>query len=150
MFANPFLWHSLTYSSLHSLPHSIAHFLPLFLPYSVFPTLYPFTISPTFSFLSPSIYITLSPHSFSISFSLSHSFLIFLSFSLTEKATELGWPLTLIIVSVLSALFGAIIMIAVVRCRRKKSSNNRNGEYTWASSNSSAAQWIKLITILMS
>jgi len=32
-------------------------------------------------------------------------------------------------VSVLSALLGAIIMIAVVRCRRKKSSNNRNGEY---------------------
>jgi len=30
---------------------------------------------------------------------------------------------------VLSALLGAIIMIAVVRCRRKKSSNNRNGEY---------------------
>lgn len=49
---------------------------------------------------------------------------------LSEKATELGWPLTLIIVSVLSALLGAIIMIAVVRCRRKKSSNNRNGEYT--------------------
>lgn len=49
--------------------------------------------------------------------------------ALAEKATELGWPLTLIIVSVLSALLGAIIMIAVVRCRRKKSSNNRNGEY---------------------
>ncbi|KAH8379796.1 hypothetical protein KR009_007299 [Drosophila setifemur] len=45
-----------------------------------------------------------------------------------EKATELGWPLTLIIVSVLSALLGAIIMIAVVRCRRKKSSNNRNAD----------------------
>ncbi|XP_030385899.1 uncharacterized protein LOC115632787 [Scaptodrosophila lebanonensis] len=53
-----------------------------------------------------------------------------------EKATELGWPLTLIIVSVLSALFGAIIMIAVVRCRRKKSSNNRNDTHVqWWSRN---------------
>ncbi|XP_037939368.1 uncharacterized protein LOC119672849 isoform X1 [Teleopsis dalmanni] len=45
-----------------------------------------------------------------------------------EKASELGWPLTLIIVSILSALLGAIIMITVVRCRRKKASNNRNGK----------------------
>ncbi|XP_017490508.1 PREDICTED: uncharacterized protein LOC108378715 [Rhagoletis zephyria] len=35
-----------------------------------------------------------------------------------EKASELGWPLTLIIVSVISALLGAIIMVTVVRCRR--------------------------------
>ncbi|XP_017017909.1 uncharacterized protein [Drosophila kikkawai] len=56
-----------------------------------------------------------------------------------EKATELGWPLTLIIVSVLSALLGAIIMIAVVRCRRKKSSNNRNDTHVqWWSRNKRA------------
>ncbi|XP_062132787.1 dual specificity tyrosine-phosphorylation-regulated kinase 1A [Drosophila sulfurigaster albostrigata] len=56
-----------------------------------------------------------------------------------EKASELGWPLTLIIVSVLSALFGAIIMIAVVRCRRKKSSNNRNDTHVqWWSRNKRA------------
>uniref|UniRef100_T1GYV6 Uncharacterized protein n=1 Tax=Megaselia scalaris TaxID=36166 RepID=T1GYV6_MEGSC len=35
-----------------------------------------------------------------------------------EKASELGWPLTLIIVSVLSAILGAILMVIVVRCRR--------------------------------
>uniref|UniRef100_W8B5C9 Uncharacterized protein n=1 Tax=Ceratitis capitata TaxID=7213 RepID=W8B5C9_CERCA len=45
-----------------------------------------------------------------------------------EKASELGWPLTLIIVSVLSALLGAIVMVTVVRCRRKKPTNNRNGK----------------------
>ncbi|EDV96500.1 uncharacterized protein LOC6556789 [Drosophila grimshawi] len=56
-----------------------------------------------------------------------------------EKANELGWPLTLIIVSVLSALLGAIIMIAVVRCRRKKSSNNRNDTHVqWWSRNKRA------------
>ncbi|XP_017840821.2 uncharacterized protein LOC108598632 [Drosophila busckii] len=56
-----------------------------------------------------------------------------------EKATELGWPLTLIIVSVLSALLGAIVMIAVVRCRRKKSSNNRNDTHVqWWSRNKRA------------
>ncbi|XP_034133864.1 uncharacterized protein LOC117587335 isoform X2 [Drosophila guanche] len=56
-----------------------------------------------------------------------------------EKATELGWPLTLIIVSMLSALLGAIIMIAVVRCRRKKSSNNRNDTHVqWWSRNKRA------------
>lgn len=42
----------------------------------------------------------------------------FFSISLAEKASELGWPLTLIIVSVLSALLGAIVMVTVVRCRR--------------------------------
>ncbi|XP_049313052.1 uncharacterized protein LOC105231407 isoform X1 [Bactrocera dorsalis] len=47
-----------------------------------------------------------------------------------EKASELGWPLTLIIVSVLSALLGAIVMVTVVRCRRKKPTNNRNGKCT--------------------
>lgn len=36
----------------------------------------------------------------------------------SEKASELGWPLTLIIVSVLSAILGAILMVIVVRCRR--------------------------------
>ncbi|XP_055843621.1 putative uncharacterized protein DDB_G0288537 [Episyrphus balteatus] len=53
-----------------------------------------------------------------------------------EKASELGWPLTLIIVSILSAILGAIIMITVVRCKRKKSSNNRNETHVqWWSRN---------------
>ncbi|KAL5291872.1 hypothetical protein ACFFRR_010947 [Megaselia abdita] len=43
-----------------------------------------------------------------------------------EKASELGWPLTLIIVSVLSAILGAILMVVIVRCRRKKSASSRN------------------------
>ncbi|XP_069967233.1 uncharacterized protein [Bactrocera oleae] len=53
-----------------------------------------------------------------------------------EKASELGWPLTLIIVSVLSALLGAIVMVTVVRCRRKKPTNNRNETHVqWWSRN---------------
>uniref|UniRef100_A0A1A9X508 Uncharacterized protein n=1 Tax=Glossina brevipalpis TaxID=37001 RepID=A0A1A9X508_9MUSC len=43
-----------------------------------------------------------------------------------EKASELGWPLTLTIVSILSALLGAIIMITIVKCRRKKTSHQRS------------------------
>ncbi|XP_058988184.1 lateral signaling target protein 2 homolog [Musca domestica] len=53
-----------------------------------------------------------------------------------EKASELGWPLTLTIVSILSAILGAIIMIAVVKCRRKKTSHQRSDTHVqWWSRN---------------
>ncbi|XP_041450989.1 uncharacterized protein LOC111071597 [Drosophila obscura] len=35
-----------------------------------------------------------------------------------DKAGELGWAFTLIIVSIISALIGAIVMVIVLRCRR--------------------------------
>lgn len=41
---------------------------------------------------------------------------IFIIFS--DAAAELGWAFTLIIVSIISALLGAIIMVIVLRCRR--------------------------------
>lgn len=39
-------------------------------------------------------------------------------FCITEAASELGWAFTIAIVAVISALLGAIIMIAFVRCKR--------------------------------
>ncbi|XP_055385646.1 uncharacterized protein LOC129614796 isoform X2 [Condylostylus longicornis] len=41
----------------------------------------------------------------------------------TEKIFEIGWPLTLFVVSILSAVLGAVIMVAIVKCRRKKPSS---------------------------
>ncbi|KAJ6643519.1 hypothetical protein Bhyg_08481 [Pseudolycoriella hygida] len=40
--------------------------------------------------------------------------------SIGEAAAELGWAFTLIIVSIISALLGAIIMVVVLRCKRKE------------------------------
>ncbi|KAI8116522.1 hypothetical protein CVS40_11433 [Lucilia cuprina] len=47
-----------------------------------------------------------------------------------EKASELGWPLTLTIVSILSAILGAIIMIAVVKCRSPDYCSDSRLDYT--------------------
>ncbi|XP_055385656.1 uncharacterized protein LOC129614802 [Condylostylus longicornis] len=44
-----------------------------------------------------------------------------------ETTGELGWAFTLIIVSIISALIGAIVMVIVLRCRRIKSSNGNAG-----------------------
>lgn len=37
---------------------------------------------------------------------------------ITENASDFGWPLTLIVVSLLSAILGAIIMVTVIKCKR--------------------------------
>ncbi|XP_039967018.1 uncharacterized protein LOC120778986 isoform X1 [Bactrocera tryoni] len=44
-----------------------------------------------------------------------------------DHAGELGWAFTLIIVSIISALIGAIVMVIVLRCRRIKSANGNAG-----------------------
>ncbi|XP_017840900.2 uncharacterized protein LOC108598690 [Drosophila busckii] len=44
-----------------------------------------------------------------------------------DTAGELGWAFTLIVVSILSALIGAIVMVIVLRCRRIKSANANGG-----------------------
>ncbi|XP_055846657.1 uncharacterized protein LOC129912450 isoform X2 [Episyrphus balteatus] len=44
-----------------------------------------------------------------------------------DPAGELGWAFTLIIVSIISALIGAIVMVVVLRCRRIKSANGNGG-----------------------
>ncbi|XP_034483310.1 uncharacterized protein LOC117788611 [Drosophila innubila] len=44
-----------------------------------------------------------------------------------DKAGELGWAFTLIVVSIISALIGAIVMVIVLRCRRIKSANANGG-----------------------
>ncbi|XP_063911411.1 uncharacterized protein LOC135128434 [Zophobas morio] len=44
-----------------------------------------------------------------------------------EPSSEIGWVLTLVIVSLTSAILGAIIMIIVLHCKRLKSPNNTNG-----------------------
>lgn len=41
-----------------------------------------------------------------------------LSCVITEAAGELGWAFSIGLVSVISALIGAIIMITLVRCKR--------------------------------
>ncbi|XP_073838703.1 uncharacterized protein [Musca autumnalis] len=40
-----------------------------------------------------------------------------------DASGEIGWAFTLIVVSILSALIGAIVMVVVLRCRRIKSAN---------------------------
>ncbi|XP_032594471.1 uncharacterized protein LOC6556944 [Drosophila grimshawi] len=44
-----------------------------------------------------------------------------------DTAGELGWAFTLIVVSIISALIGAIVMVIVLRCRRIKSANANGG-----------------------
>ncbi|XP_068914279.1 uncharacterized protein [Tenebrio molitor] len=44
-----------------------------------------------------------------------------------ERSSELGWLFTLVIVSLVSAVVGAVIMITVLQCKRLKKSNNING-----------------------
>ncbi|KAH8418229.1 hypothetical protein KR222_005864 [Zaprionus bogoriensis] len=44
-----------------------------------------------------------------------------------DTAGELSWAFTLIVVSIISALIGAIVMVIVLRCRRIKSANANGG-----------------------
>ncbi|XP_068142367.1 uncharacterized protein [Drosophila tropicalis] len=44
-----------------------------------------------------------------------------------DTAGELGWAFTLIIVSIISAIIGAIVMVIVLRCKRIKSANANGG-----------------------
>lgn len=53
--------------------------------------------------------------------------IFFFSF-VTEAPGELGWFLTLVIVSLLSAGIGAVVMVTLIHCRRLKSANGR-GEF---------------------
>ncbi|KAJ8985538.1 hypothetical protein NQ317_019921, partial [Molorchus minor] len=46
----------------------------------------------------------------------------------SEIPGELGWMLTLVIVSLISALIGAIVMIVVLHCKRMKSSSVSGAE----------------------
>ncbi|SPP85154.1 uncharacterized protein LOC117587338 [Drosophila guanche] len=59
-----------------------------------------------------------------------------------DKAGELGWAFTLIIVSIISALIGAIVMVIVLRCRRIKSANANGGrpQPWWCRNNRSGGQ----------
>lgn len=43
---------------------------------------------------------------------------LFVWILISEAAGELGWTFTLIVVSIISALLGAIIMVIVLRCKR--------------------------------
>ncbi|XP_067647829.1 uncharacterized protein [Eurosta solidaginis] len=52
-----------------------------------------------------------------------------------DHAGELGWAFTLIIVSIISALIGAIIMVIVLRCRRIKSDNGGRTQPWWCRNN---------------
>ncbi|XP_075163315.1 uncharacterized protein LOC142235947 [Haematobia irritans] len=45
-----------------------------------------------------------------------------------DASGEIGWAFTLIVVSIISALIGAIVMVVVLRCKRIKSTN-ANGMY---------------------
>lgn len=56
--------------------------------------------------------------SYIISSSVHFLFIFIFSSLLSESNGEIGWTFTLIIVSIISALLGAIIMIIVLRCRR--------------------------------
>ncbi|XP_017121792.1 uncharacterized protein LOC108142439 [Drosophila elegans] len=59
-----------------------------------------------------------------------------------ETAGELGWAFTLIIVSIISALIGAIVMVIVLRCRRIKSANANGGrpQPWWCRNNRNGGQ----------
>ncbi|XP_037934597.1 uncharacterized protein LOC119668966 isoform X2 [Teleopsis dalmanni] len=59
-----------------------------------------------------------------------------------DPAGELGWAFTLIIVSIISALIGAIIMVIVLRCRRIKSANGNGGrpQPWWCRNNRNGSQ----------
>ncbi|XP_044313760.1 uncharacterized protein LOC108045996 [Drosophila rhopaloa] len=59
-----------------------------------------------------------------------------------ETTGELGWAFTLIIVSIISALIGAIVMVIVLRCRRIKSANANGGrpQPWWCRNNRNGGQ----------
>ncbi|KAH8361352.1 hypothetical protein KR200_008850 [Drosophila serrata] len=59
-----------------------------------------------------------------------------------DTAGELGWAFTLIIVSIISALIGAIVMVIVLRCRRIKSANANGGrpQPWWCRNNRNGGQ----------
>ncbi|KAM7356428.1 uncharacterized protein ACRADG_002166 isoform 1-T2 [Cochliomyia hominivorax] len=48
-----------------------------------------------------------------------------------DTSGELGWAFTLIVVSILSALIGAIVMVIVLRCRRIKTANANGRPQPW-------------------
>ncbi|TMW52894.1 hypothetical protein DOY81_002010, partial [Sarcophaga bullata] len=48
-----------------------------------------------------------------------------------DTSGELGWAFTLIVVSIISALIGAIVMVIVLRCRRIKSTNANGRPQPW-------------------
>ncbi|XP_062132727.1 uncharacterized protein LOC133843278 [Drosophila sulfurigaster albostrigata] len=58
-----------------------------------------------------------------------------------DTAGELGWAFTLIVVSIISALIGAIVMVIVLRCKRIKSANANGGrpQPWWCRNNRNAA-----------
>ncbi|KAH8297605.1 hypothetical protein KR054_004142 [Drosophila jambulina] len=59
-----------------------------------------------------------------------------------DTGGELGWAFTLIIVSIISALIGAIVMVIVLRCRRIKSANANGGrpQPWWCRNNRNGGQ----------
>jgi len=44
--------------------------------------------------------------------------IIFVLYLISETSGELGWMLTLAIVSILSAAVGAVVMVTVLQCRK--------------------------------
>ncbi|KAI4499115.1 hypothetical protein M0802_005698 [Mischocyttarus mexicanus] len=51
--------------------------------------------------------------------------LIIVSFFVAEASGEIGWVLTLVIVSLVSAGIGAVVMVTLLHCRRMKNANGR-------------------------
>ncbi|XP_075163316.1 uncharacterized protein LOC142235948 [Haematobia irritans] len=48
-----------------------------------------------------------------------------------DASGEIGWAFTLIVVSIISALIGAIVMVVVLRCKRIKSTNANGRPQPW-------------------